>query len=141
MFLSYLLQGIISFGFSYFLFRFFEKQLKYSLILSFTTFLLLNFILGILGNLIVIIYIGFGLLFKVHSKNSKWVQILKKTVTVIISILLIINIIDLPLKFLLHKNQLEILIKIAAITLWSSLLLMFLEMKNHIKNSSIKTES
>ena len=133
MLFAYIIQGIISAVFCYFLFLFFKKQLRYSLIFSFLTILLLNFVMGIMGNLIVMIYIVFGLMFKFHSKNLKLAKFLKNLIIAVLSIFLVISIFGLILKFTLHKEQLEILIKIVAITFWSSLLLMFFEMNKSLK--------
>ena len=139
MLLGYAIQIILSGAFSYLLFRFFKKKLGYSLIFVFLTLFLLNFIMGLLGNIILIIYIPLGLIFKFHSKKPKLQKFLKNLTIVTLSIFLAISILGLALKLILNKEQLDILIKVAAITFWSSLLLMFFELKK-TKNSSPNNE-
>lgn len=129
MLLAYTLQAILSGIFSYLLFRIFKKQLGYSLIPIFITLFLLNFMIGLLGNVILIIYIPLGLLFKFHCKKPRLENFLKNLIMVVLSIFLTISILGLGLKLILSKEEFEVLTKVAAIAFWSSLLFMFFELR------------
>lgn len=136
MLLGYILQIVISVFFSYIIFHFFKKKLRYSLILIFINIFLLNLMLGILGNIIVIVYIFFGILFKFHSKKPKIEKFLNNLTMVILIAFTALIIIDLILKIVSNKDQFTILIKLSATIFWSSLLLMFFELKKHFLQSN-----
>ena len=133
MIIEYIIQIVISISLSYLLFRFFNQKLKYSLIFVFLTIFLLNFVFGLFGNSILLVYIIFGFILKFYYKKHKLEKLPGKIIRFFLLLFLIIGVFGFILKIILNRENIDIVIKIISMVFWTSLLLIFIELKNRAK--------